>query len=116
MGYETEHILELQLLGLFLKDRQEKDDTEYSDPIGPDKIGFCKYFEYYWYKRTSLINNKMPVQAVFEQYPSKTANTGEFVLLVDGVNTAKKGVCVEKFSSPYHSLSLLVDPANLIAT
>ncbi|KAI4285352.1 MAG: hypothetical protein L6R38_000708 [Xanthoria sp. 2 TBL-2021] len=109
-SFATEHILEFQLLPIFLEEQggtfseKEKPNSEiYLDPEGgPNKIGFCEYLEYYWSRGDRFWvtvggNTRSPLQHVAYQYPGKdSAYNAEFVLLDKEVNRVKEGMWGKK--------------------
>lgn len=85
--FATEHILEFQLLTIFL-----------------ESINMCPTLKTYWDPGATnwvTINGvrRSPIQWVAYQYPgSDNTYGGEFVLLDSGVNAAKEGVSTIKHS------------------
>lgn len=83
--FATEHILEFQLLSIFL-----------------ESLNLCPMLKTYWDPGATnwvAINGvrRSPLQWVAYQYPgSDNAYGGEFVLLDSGVNAAKEGVSTIK--------------------
>ncbi|KAL8730716.1 MAG: hypothetical protein Q9166_003908 [cf. Caloplaca sp. 2 TL-2023] len=98
--YATEHILEFQLLTIFL---DEQSGGSYPDPNGgPNRVSFCEYFGAYWDPGASgfvTVNGKRrsPLQHVAYMFPgSDSAYNNEFVLLDSGVNRVKEGMWGKK--------------------
>ena len=95
--YATEHILEFQLLHIFLESLNE-----------------CQYLRDYWSPGATdwvTINGirKTPVQHVALQFPGHdNAYNREFVLLDSSINTAKTGVSSSRRHS-HHTLVLVAD-------
>ncbi|KAL8694715.1 MAG: hypothetical protein Q9224_003515, partial [Gallowayella concinna] len=89
--YATEHILEFQLLPIFL-DLQSSGNIYPNPEGGTTSVDFCTYFSAYWetgedYWVTVNGNSRSPLQHVAYQFPgSDSAYNGEFVLLDSDVN------------------------------
>jgi chitinase len=96
--YATEHVLEFQLVKIFLEGLGDGLKL-YDDPLGGEnKVSACKYLRPYWYKVPAAQyitvdgQKSEPMKLLATAFPSKTQFTKDWVLLVSGVNTAKEGV------------------------
>ena len=101
--YATEHIIELQLVALFIDAMNEKWGTDFIDytPAGDGrtkKTDFCGALKALWrtVKESDRFamdgENRDPIDHLMHAFPGKMLYTNEFVLLESGVNTAKQGV------------------------
>lgn len=105
--YQTEHILEMQLLGQFFDDLHKSGRT-FQNPSATDNtpVNVCKAMKPYWYqlKRdlkvlppgATVAND--PIAFIGQVWPSSD-NTwlNEFVLLENGVNNCKGAVSQPQF-------------------
>jgi chitinase len=96
--YATEHILEFQLVKIFL-DGLDREPAQYDDPSKVEgKVTSCYYLKPYWYALpvsayiTVDTMTSTPMKILAEAFPSKTHDTTEWVLLSKGVNNVKEGV------------------------
>ncbi|SPO07096.1 related to chitinase [Cephalotrichum gorgonifer] len=98
--YATEHILELQLVGLALTDMDAKlPALDNPDPRGPAKVVLCNVLGSLWITLSGNLQpildgvKRQPVDHIMAVMPSNAnAYTDEFVLLDKGVNAAKQGM------------------------
>jgi len=102
--YATEHILEFQLISIFLEEAMAALGEIYSDltpgAIAGSKVDLCKYMKpfwniggTFWFSMDNSGAIKNPLDWIGSVYPGKdNAWVSEFVLLETGVNTAKEGV------------------------
>lgn len=104
--YATEHILEFQLVPIFLEAYSAQQGRRYQDPAGSGNlVDLCHYLQPYWYTLPvgSYINvngvTDKPIQFVASTFPGTNNFENEFVILDAGVNTAKEGV--SHFSAPH---------------
>lgn len=93
--YATEHILEFQLLKIFLEEKNGKDGLNYMDADG-DSVDLCDYMKKYWAGDFSLDMDGVkgtPIELLPTVFPGKD-NTfvSEFVLLEKYVNGMKERV------------------------
>jgi len=98
--FATEHILEFQLVSIFLEEFSAQQGQRYPDPAGSNNnVDLCHYLQPYWYTLpvASYITingvQAKPIQFVASAFPGTNNHENEFVLLDAGVNTAKEGVC-----------------------
>lgn len=100
MDYATEHILEFQLLSIFITKTSTQLGNKFANPSTSSKgtnVNLCGYMKPYWYTPKNVIDingvKRTALQWVSYQFPgSDNAFTSEFVLLDKYVNTAKEGV------------------------
>ncbi|KAI4763235.1 glycoside hydrolase [Aureobasidium sp. EXF-3400] len=105
--FATEHILEAQLLGIFLSETASQDDENYDNPIGPSaskqvtdinwwtdlEYDMCQYFWFWWNGKKITINGvrQEPIQFVAQVYPGKdNIWSDEFMLLAKDANSLKE--------------------------
>ncbi|KAL9030617.1 MAG: hypothetical protein Q9196_001284 [Gyalolechia fulgens] len=96
--FATEHILEFQLLTIFLESLASPAKV-YPNPSGGAKVNYCTWLKGFWTPtgargRITLNGNpRTPLQHVAYMFPgTDSAYNSEFVLLDSGVNTAKEGM------------------------
>lgn len=101
--FATEHILEFQLIQIFIDEYAAHRGSSFPNPTGGNgQVDLCKYMEPYWYSLPSAsritINGETatPMQFIASAFPGSFQGTArhlnEFVLLDSGVNTAKEGM------------------------
>ena len=98
--YATEHILEFQLLKIFLEAKSEKDGLGYKD----SSVNLCDYMDEYW---AGTINVNVdgekgtPIELLPKVFPGKdNAFASEFVVLEKYVNGMKERVSTLRFQLP----------------
>lgn len=93
--YATEHILEFQLLKIFLEAKNEKDGLKWKDAEG-DSVDLCDYMKEYWAGDISLnVNGEKgtPIELLPKVFPGKDNGlASEFVVLEKYVNGMKERV------------------------
>ena len=93
--YATEHILEFQLLKIFLEAQNEKDGLKWKDAEG-DSVDLCDYMKEYWAGDISLKVEGVegtPIELLPKVFPGKdNIFASEFVLLEKYVNGMKERV------------------------
>lgn len=96
--FATEHILEFQLLTIFLESLASP-AKNFPNPTGGANVNYCTWLKGFWTPTGTqgriTVNNKprTPLQHVAYQFPGSDSDyNSEFVLLESGVNTAKEGV------------------------
>ena len=94
-NYATEHILEFQLLKIFLEAKSEKDGLSFKDK----SVNLCDYMDEYWAGTLSVNvdgQEGTPIELLPKVFPGKdNAFASEFVVLEKYVNGMK-----ERVSSP----------------
>lgn len=111
--YATEHILEFQLLKIFLEAKSEKDGLKWKDAEG-DSVYLCDYMKEYWAGDISLNvdgEEGKPIELLPKVFPGKDNGfASEFVLLEKYVNGMKERVSALCFQLPrYCPLTWLAD-------
>lgn len=93
--YATEHILEFQLLKIFLEAKNDKDGLSYKDAAG-DSVDLCDYMKEYWAGDISVnVENEegSPIEILPKVFPGKDNEfVSEFTLLEKYVNGMKERV------------------------
>ena len=93
--YATEHILEFQLLKIFLEAKSEKDGLKWKDTEG-DSVDLCDYMKNYWAGDISLNvdgEEGTPIELLPKVFPGKDNEfASEFVVLEKYVNGMKERV------------------------
>ena len=99
--YATEHILEFQLLKIFIEAKSDQDGLKYKDSVG-DSVNLCDYMKKYWSGDIDVnvdSDQGTPIELLPKVFPGKD-NTfvSEFALLERYVNGMK-----ERVSTPHWS-------------
>lgn len=92
--YDSEHVLEWQLIALFFRELNNNEATILDpDPRVNSQLAFCKYVEKYWTVDFAIAGGtpKNPAQHIADQYPTVNTFTDEWVLLEHDINTPAKG-------------------------
>ena len=93
--YATEHILEFQLLKIFIEAKSLQDGLKYKDAEG-DSVDLCHYLEEHWSGDIDVSVNGgqgTPIELLPEVYPGKdNGYVSEFTLLDKYVNGMKERV------------------------
>lgn len=96
-SYATEHVLEFQLLKIFLEAKSDRDGLKYKDSEG-DLVDLCDYMKEYWSGDINVDVNGgqgMPIEILPKVYPGKDNSfDSEFVLLEKYVNGIKEHVSI----------------------
>jgi chitinase len=102
--YATEHVLEFQLIKLFITELSKEKGQIYNDPKGTGaQVTLCKYMSPYWYqipaaKRITVDGfTGLALDILGNAFPGNGHFAEEFVLLDSGVNNAKEGVSLCHF-------------------
>ena len=93
--YATEHILEFQLLKIFLELKSDRDGLKYKDTDG-DSVSLCDYMKRYWSGNINVkVNGEQgtPIELLPKVFPGKNNGfVSEFTLLDKYVNGMKERV------------------------
>ncbi|KAL8350543.1 hypothetical protein RB598_005715 [Gaeumannomyces tritici] len=97
--YQTEHVLEMQLLGDFFEwvRQTQRTGNNFPNPqtAQTGTVGFCNYLKGYWYQLSVAARNQVggrdPIDLVAAEWPStdNAATKDEFMLVDKGVNNCK---------------------------
>jgi len=95
--YATEHILEFQLLKIFLEAKNEKDGDKFKNAAGGD-VNLCAHMETYWAGNIELNmdgEEGTPMELLPTVFPGKDNGfASEFVVLEKYVNGMKERVSI----------------------
>jgi chitinase len=100
--YDTEHILEYQLPGMFLQELDQQifdhifdhpNPSQLDSNGRPKKISFCEYVKELWTIPAIAIagNTKSPADHISDCYPTANRYSEELVVLQHRINTPAKG-------------------------
>lgn len=105
--YATEHILEFQLLKIFIDAKSDKDRLKYTKSDGV-QVNLCGYLKSWWAGDTSVkldTEAGTPMEILPKVFPGRGNNyASEFVVLEKYVNGIKEHVSVRRTRMPRYVL------------